>query len=599
MSGIAMASTGAFGTSGGGGTPTITSVSPSSFTNGTTGIVITGTNFESSQGAGVVKISHDDNITGSYNPRTIGAGLQVVTNTGGATLSPAYPTGYTAAAGDVCVVIIAGRPSGSTITNTVSGTAGYNLKGSQFLEIGAGATDLWIGVYTRVLNASEAAPTVTPDADFLPGSTTGGVSAQILILRDVTETLDVAAATNTSAAAATWTPPSVTTSSVNCMIISAVATADDNAINFNTQSDFSADMIGSGYDTTTGSDHAIAVGSLLKVAAGAVTMPVWNQSVVGNDVWAGVTLAFQPVSRYGAISQTVTAWSDTSITITAVRSTLLGGRNYVFVTNNTGLSNAAGSAVSLPIDVDALIDLNGTTAGTQLTAAIWNTGTRKGADWTGTGSTGGWTGTASTALVAAATANSLRSAFRVNTTVFDSTNASLRVKIDNNAAFTQHFVDISGFEKRNVTIAGFVTFGQTDTGASSALYDVVQPQGGITGGSVILQLDTKQIGGVANQYDVNVETTGGSTQHSSHITIVKDTTYWFSLRWSNSGLGSLMMFNASTGAQVGSTVSVSQPVGEYIGLINFGHGEGGTQATFMYLENIVIDYTYAIQPLGP
>ncbi len=333
--------------SAGGGTPTITSVTPSTFADGDTGIVIAGTNFGASQGGGTVTLSPADNILGSYNPRTIGAGAQTVTNTGGATLSPAYPAGYTAVAGDVCAVILVGRPNGSTITNTVSGGAGYNLKGSQFLEIGAGATDLWVGVYTRTLTAAEAAPTVTPDADFLPGSTTGGVSAQILILADVTETLDVAAATNTATAAATWTPPSVTTSTANCMIISAVGTADDNALNYNTANSFATDMTGANYDTTTGSDHAAGAGTLLKTAAGAVTMPVWNQSAVGNDVWAGVTLAFQPVARYGAIAQTVTAWSDSSITITSAQSTLSSGTNYAFVTNNSALSNSSGSAVTL------------------------------------------------------------------------------------------------------------------------------------------------------------------------------------------------------------------------------------------------------------
>jgi hypothetical protein len=250
------------------------------------------------------------------------------------------------------------------------------------------------------------------------------------------------------------------------------------------------------------------------------------------------------------------------------------------------------------IFANALIDLHTTTATTQLTAAIWNSGTVKSGLWTGTSGAGEWTGTASSAIVAAATANSLHSAFTISGVDYGPSNTSLRAKIDNNAAFTQHFVDIASIAVRNLTVAGFVTFGQTDTGASAALYDVVQIQGSVTGQSVILQLDTKQVSG-ANHYDVNIETNpGGVTTHSSHINVAKDTTYWFSLRWSNGGTASLKLFETSTWTEIGSVTS-SQTTGEDIGPVNFGHGEGGTQSTFMYLENIVFDYTNFVQPLGP
>ena len=51
------------------------------------------------------------------------------------------------------------------------------------------------------------------------------------------------------------------------------------------------------------------------------------------------------VADAGAVTQTVTAWADTSITITAVRGSLGTGTLYLFVTNNTGDSNASGYPV--------------------------------------------------------------------------------------------------------------------------------------------------------------------------------------------------------------------------------------------------------------
>lgn len=51
------------------------------------------------------------------------------------------------------------------------------------------------------------------------------------------------------------------------------------------------------------------------------------------------------VADAGAITQTVTAWGDTSITITSVKSTLSYGTNYLFVKDNSGASNASGFQV--------------------------------------------------------------------------------------------------------------------------------------------------------------------------------------------------------------------------------------------------------------
>lgn len=221
-------------------------------------------------------------------PRYIASGAQTVTLTIGATLAPALPSGW--AAGDLLVCLIAGRCNGSAITNTFSNS--WTLINEQFLEIGTGATDLYLGTYYRYAEPGEAAPTVTPDADFLTSSTTGGVSAQIAAFRYVANTQAATSAKNTSAAATTWTPPAITTTKDVAMCLSAVATSDDNALNFNTANGWQLAMSGTSYDTTTGSDHAVGLAYYIQRSAGAVTMPVWNESLVGTDPWVGVSAAF-------------------------------------------------------------------------------------------------------------------------------------------------------------------------------------------------------------------------------------------------------------------------------------------------------------------
>lgn len=229
----------------------------------------------------------DPNIDAVKNPSFVGVGAQTVTLTIGATLAPALHA--STQAGDLLVMAIAGRPAGSTITNTFS--KAWTLAGERFREIGT--FDLYLGVYYRYAEPGETATTVTPDADFLTSSTTGGVSAQVATYRYTSNVLDVAAAVGDAAAAATWTPPAVTTGTPNCMVISCVATADDNALNHNTANSFTLAMSGASYDTTTGSDHAVGMAYLLKTTAGAVTMNIWNESAVGNDAWVGVTVAFR------------------------------------------------------------------------------------------------------------------------------------------------------------------------------------------------------------------------------------------------------------------------------------------------------------------
>lgn len=61
------------------------------------------------------------------------------------------------------------------------------------------------------------------------------------------------------------------------------------------------------------------------------------------------------VTDVNAVSQTVTSWADTSITINVVRNTLaLATNHYLFVTNDGGSSNASGSVVQILPSIGAL-----------------------------------------------------------------------------------------------------------------------------------------------------------------------------------------------------------------------------------------------------
>lgn len=106
-------------------------------------------------------------------------------------------------------------------------------------------------------------------------------------------------------------------------------------------------------------------------------------TITGSDFGASQgtgTVKISPtnaVGDVGAVAQTVTAWSNTSITITVVKGTLsFLSTLYLFVTNNDGQSNASGYAVQLDPKVfvrETLIDLdsNPVAGATGLRAMIW------------------------------------------------------------------------------------------------------------------------------------------------------------------------------------------------------------------------------------
>jgi RHS repeat-associated protein len=205
----------------------------------------------------------------------------------GTSITPLIPDEMLA--GDVAILIIAGRP---TNTTEPAAPAGWTLRSSSLREVGA--NDLKIMTFYRVITGSEDNPTVN-----LPSAwqgTAAGMSGQIAVWSGVNTTtpFDVADVTGNATTATTWTPPAITTVTPGAWVVSAVATSDDNALAIGTAQGFTGRMTGAGYDTTTGGDHAVGLADKVQATAGTPVMLTWNQTINASDRWAGITFALRP-----------------------------------------------------------------------------------------------------------------------------------------------------------------------------------------------------------------------------------------------------------------------------------------------------------------
>jgi MSHA biogenesis protein MshQ len=215
----------------------------------------------------------------------VGAGAQVTRDSPGS-ITPTFPGGT--AAGDVAVLVVAGRPDDNSQPAAPSGWA---LRNSVFEEVSS--SDLRVMTFYRVLSGGDANPVVT-----LPGgwdSTSTGMSGQIAVWRgvDTAVPFDVADTTDTSNPDDLFTAPAITTATANALVVSVVATSDDNDVRIDNASGFTARMSGSGYDTTAGDDHSVAVADELQAAAGVASMLRWEQNGNDPDRWAAITFALR------------------------------------------------------------------------------------------------------------------------------------------------------------------------------------------------------------------------------------------------------------------------------------------------------------------
>ena len=216
----------------------------------------------------------------------VGAGAQTVSASAG-TISPAIPANT--AASDLAVLVVVGRPSN---TSEPTAPAGWTLRTSVLEKVSS--TDLKIMTFYRVLAGGDANPALTLPAGWVGSS--AGMSGQIAVWRgiDTTTPFDVADTTGSSNPSATFTAPAITTATAGALVVSAVATSDTNDLGLSAAAGFTARMSSTSYQTTTGGDHAVGVADIVKAAAGAVSMPTWQQTANSPDRWALITFALRP-----------------------------------------------------------------------------------------------------------------------------------------------------------------------------------------------------------------------------------------------------------------------------------------------------------------
>jgi hypothetical protein len=101
-----------------------------------------------------------------------------------------------------------------------------------------------------------------------------------------------------------------------------------------------------------------------------------------------------------------------------------------------------------------------------------------------------------------------------------------------------------------------------------------------------------------SQNCINIETDGNGTLHSGCITGQAGASYWCTfLDDETGGTASLACHDPTTGAQVGSTVTVNQQTGRDVTSFRLGNNEIGTASTTTYFENLAVDYSNGVFPM--
>lgn len=156
-----------------------------------------------------------------------------------------------------------------------------------------------------------------------------------------------------------------------------------------------------------------------------------------------------------------------------------------------------------------------------------------------------------------------------------------------------------------VSVAGYITLGAPNDGASGDLYDLVRVDT-INGNFCVMQLNNGD-GGAGYHLRIESNPSPTGTQQSPNITPTPGSTYWYSLLCNfQSGVAKLAIYDTSK-VQVGSTVTGNLAYtqsdlgtsGAYIEAIKWGNLETKTDTATNKFEHLIIDYSAATFPLGP
>jgi hypothetical protein len=233
--------------------------------------------------------------TQSTVPFCVGVGAQVAGSTNGATLSPAFPGGYSVVPDDFMLVVV----SGNTDTPGANPTTPTGLTLRTAVEHEVGARDLRTVTYYRILQAGDSAPQFTIPTAW-SGAAAGGMTAQIAIYRGVDPftPFDAADVTHTfdTLANGQWQPTGITTVTADARVLSIVSTTRVSAVALHTANSFTLRAGGAAYDTSEGGELSFGLADFLKQAAGATTNPVWVTSPAETTPVANITCALRPAS---------------------------------------------------------------------------------------------------------------------------------------------------------------------------------------------------------------------------------------------------------------------------------------------------------------
>jgi hypothetical protein len=152
----------------------------------------------------------------------------------------------------------------------------------------------------------------------------------------------------------------------------------------------------------------------------------------------------------------------------------------------------------------------------------------------------------------------------------------------------------SGANSYVLNMNGYITFAPPATGSGTDnSYDYIDAQDAAGLDGLVLQLHSGTFNSCA--YCVFLETDPNSvtTYSASGIGIVPGTRYAFSIQANEStGVASLALYNATTFAQIGSTITAPSSTGNYIANILVGNNQTGAAAgSTSFFEDLMLDWS--------
>ena len=248
---------------------------------------------------------------------------------------------------------------------------------------------------------------------------------------------------------------------------------------------------------------------------------------------------------------------------------------------------------------DILINMNGTSTGTAVTTANLATGTQ------GTNTT--WS-TASAQETFAVSQVVMPANVTVNSVLFSANVATQSLAYNLTTAVTASKKSIPGSHSTVTTSGWFL--GPPSCGACGTLYDLSYAAGTNIPIASALQI-TPGTGATCGQYAVRIEATH-TAAHSGCINISASSLYFWSMYTNMSAAGtcqpgsvaapcaelSIYTTSGAVFTQVGSTVSVAlntAGTSDTLSYVNYGQSETQTASATMYFQNMMINYSNAVE----